>query len=649
MTIAALDIETAPARGCEGIEAAGLVPHLSRITVIGVVDEKGRRLVFREDQNGTSAAVQLMAHAIAIGWKFVGHNLKFDIRHILHHEPGLRADLVKRWLNDTMLMAHNFPDKVVDQWLAGYEAKRNEISEVEGIEHRKAGPLSLKVLAPYFLGVEPFWETPNDHDNDEYVLKDCEYTLKLYQYFKKRFEAEFPEAERFNLECQLPWTKMLLDAELKGIAIDTAKLSTMKYEATAEMGESKLELDGLWQKHYDDFAAVQLEEHILKYDALRITARSRIKEPTPQKLEKVDQRYKALEEAGRKSLEPFNLASPQQLSWLLKDKLGYDIQNFSGKESTGKEVLQRLADEGKEDAKLFLKWRKASKLVHAYFPRYEELITRPQGRIHSQFNPAGARTGRLSSSLVNIQQVPPVLREAFIADKDHVLVTRDLSALEPVLIAYFSADPMLMKIVQSGMSFHDVNAQAVFQLPCELDEVKSKFPLERKVAKEFGLSVLYGAGAKRVQTSFLKHGVHRTEAECKHYVKRLRETYAGVWAFKQELDRMLERGEIIYNYMGRPIIFHSPDEVYMKGFNRLIQGSGSDILQQAAFDIANDPVCPMRPLLLVHDELVVQVPEKYAELGSKQVVHHMTKWPLDNELGSVRLSVEGKTTTYWSK
>lgn len=641
--LAAVDIET---ESQTNNPQGALVPHLSNITVIGAVTANSRR-TFR----GPTAIEQLKDFLISEGvTDIVGHNFKFDLRKIIYDRPDLKDFFLELWSEDTLLQAHNFPEKVIDAFLSQYEeARAKENEELPGRAlHRKGGPLSLKVLAPYFLRVDPFWETPEDHDNDEYVLKDCDYTLKLWNYFNTRFTLEFPDAQKFYYECQFPWTRMLLTAELLGVKIDTQLMGELFIDQMSIRSETKIKLDTLWHKIEQDMISQQVADLKKRYDEMCSEALKKSKVEANN--EKIRARYEAL---FHKALETqrgtfgLNLSSPTQLLRVLRDHQGYDVRDFNGKDSTGKEVLQRLADEGKEDVKLLLNYRKSDKLVTAYFPSYKEFIRKDSDSMHPTFNPAGARTGRLSSSTPNCQQVAPVLRDMFIARPNKLLVTKDLSALEPVLIAYFSADPQLMKIVQEGLSFHCVNTKAIFDLDTPLEQIKDKHKDLRKIAKEFGLSVLYGAGARRVQQSFLKYGVHRDLNECRRYVDRLRETYAGVWEFKENLDRMLKQGEVLYNYMGRPIIFNDPEEVYMKGFNRLIQGSGSDILQQSALDISEEPGLDV--LLLVHDELVVEVPEKTAASAEKLVEHHMTKWDLTNELGTVKFTVEGGVSTRWKK
>jgi len=640
--LAAVDIET---KSLIPDPNGALIPHLSVITVIGLVAQSGDRKVFRGPEAIDECCEYIKQNNLGV----IGQNFKFDLRKIIFDRPDLEQFLMERWVGDTLLQAHNLPDKVVDSFLAQYELKReHENDELpKGYTHRKAGALSLKVLAPYFLGVPPFWEDPTDHDNDEYVLKDCEYTLRLFEYFDKRFKEEFPAAGRFYEECQLPWTKMLLKVEVTGIHVDTDRMSQKEYDAVTDRSEAKLILDGMWATIQQEITRKSEGDLQARYEAMALTAIEKLKDKT--KAERTHERYANNYAQARAKLDTsINLASPKQLLEVLSEYRGYDVRDFEGKTSTSKEVLQKLAQEGHEDIKTLLKYRSADKLANSYFPAYKLFLRKDTGTMHTTFNPSGARTGRLSSSKPNMQQVAPVLRDMFTARPGYKLVTKDLAALEPVLIAYYTQDPRLMEIVQSGMSFHCVNTKEVFGLQdVPLEEIKHRHADLRKIAKEFGLSVLYGAGGNRVQKSFLKQGVSRDIAQCKQYVYKLRDTYAGVWQFKEELDSMLQRGDVVYNYMGRPIVFNDPEEVYMKGFNRLIQGSGSDILQAAAHDISQEPGCQV--LLLVHDELVVEVPEKRAEELERRVEFHMTKWDLTNDMGTVKLKVEGGIDLCWKK
>lgn len=247
----------------------------------------------------------------------------------------------------------------------------------------------------------------------------------------------------------------------------------------------------------------------------------------------------------------------------------------------------------------------------------------------------------------NCQQVPSALHELFTADPGHILITRDLSAIEPVVLAYFSEDPILCDLMITGGDFHSTNAKAIFDLEVDLKSIKEHYIKERKVAKECGLAVLYGAGAGRIYQVLQKHGLHDlTFDDAKRFVYRLRDLYAGVWRFKQELDREFEAGATLYNLLGRPLTIPIASDCYMLALNTLIQSSASDLLQEAAARIRTK----YEVLLLVHDEIVVQVPESkvseaipFIEDSMKKIVDLKTKY------GSIPIKVEGKESLTWEK
>jgi DNA polymerase I-like protein with 3'-5' exonuclease and polymerase domains len=504
------------------------------------------------------------------------------------------------------------------------------------LQHRKAGPLSLKTLAPYWLSVPAFWEPETGHDDNEYVLKDARYSLQLTEFFIERLKMKSLD---FYKRMHLPWTKGLLETEMFGIRLDVQELN--KKWAQCKQDEERLqdEIQTQWKEHfiayYDLQAKTLLHEHEERLERMKIEGRN-----TEGRIRQANRHL----DKKLRNIEPLNLDSPMQLKWLLRERLNLDTTNLDGEDSTDKETLTRLSEENPEVAKL-LHYRKAKKLNTTYYPEYLNYVH--NNRIHTTFNTIGTRTGRLSASDPNVQQVPGALHDLFTADPGCILITRDLSAIEPVVLAYFSEDPILCDLMITGGDFHSTNARAIFDLDADLPTIKKEFVKERKVAKEVGLSVLYGAGAGRVYQIFNKHGLHDlTFDDAKRFVYRLRDLYKGVWRFKQELDKALETGDTLYNLVGRPITISNAQDVYMTGLNTLIQSSASDLLQHAAYQIRKQ----YQVLLLVHDEIVVQ-----AQLDQKQaavaLVEHCMKnsFDLKTQYGSIPIKVEGKESLTWEK
>lgn len=571
-------------------------------------------------------------------YNYTGHNFKFDLKFL--KQNNIEIDLSK-WVTDSQLLASVCTIKPDDIYLKEYETQRKiENKKLKrGFSHREGSPLSLKVQAPFWLDVEPFWETPESHDNDKYVLKDAQYTYELTCLLS---EVVAIEKGDHTVNQLIERSKVVMAAEMRGILLDVSATDELIVKYEKQLLETENQMSSQWSKEIDIYYGLEELSIKDKYKEMCLTAANKRKKDFNEMWPK----YEKLQTAALSKIEPFNFNSPTQLTWLLKDQLKYNITNLDGEESTGVEVLETLSN-SHEDVKILLKYREAKKALTAFLPEYKN-YAKVDGRIHTTFNITGARTGRTSSNSPNMQQVTKEFHKLFVADPDSVLITRDMTSLEPVLIAYFSEDKNLCDIVLNKRNFHSINALVIFpELNCTEKEVKELYPEYRDAAKELGLSVLYGAGANRVYASLLKRGFKKTLEECRKIVYQIRDFYSGVWDFKQQLDFMLESGELIYNYMGRPIRYINKEDIYMKGFNGLIQSSGSDIVMQSMVDIFNKP--KLYPILSVHDELVIMTHKDNEKEAEKTIEHEMTKWDLTNSKGQIRLSVEGNNKQYWSK
>lgn len=628
----ALDIETACAvQGCKGFGGSehcdhALSPFTGSITKIAVTDGLFDEQVF---DAAVDFADWLAANKSAT---FTMHNGKFDAKFLQYNG----VELGEQWVHDSSLLAFTFVEKIKDDWLEQYEVERQIQNKLRtGMKHREARHHSLKTLAPYFLGVKPFWEPEHGHNDREYVLTDARYTLQLTEYFLERMPEK---ALRFYNSHFMPWAKMLLKAEMQGIRLDLAELKKRWVAADKQAVTLSADIEEQWKPFFEEYMELGRTEVRAKYAVMTEAALAKAKD-----IPKTKARYKALEEKALAKVQPFNLDSPSQLLWLVGEKLGLRAENWLGEESTDKETLTRFAQEEPALTKL-LEYRKAKKLVNAFFPEYMDMQV--NNRIHTTFNMTTARTGRLSSSGPNLQQVPGHLHDLFIADPGHTLITRDLSAIEPTILAYYSEDPVLCDLMINGGDFHGTTAIAAFGLDCASTEVKKLFPELRQVAKTIGLAVLYGAGANQVKQVMEKNGLECSDGKASDIAKRIREAYKGVWEFKRQLDREVESGATIYNLLGRPYSIPNKQDVYMKALNTLIQGSASDYLLSCARRIS----LFYSVLLLCHDEVVIQVPDDKVNQAKLYIEHVMrNNVELKTQHGLIPIRVEGKEAKAWTK
>jgi DNA polymerase I-like protein with 3'-5' exonuclease and polymerase domains len=578
-----------------------------------------------------------------------GANFKFDFNCL--HAKGLTIPWEK-WQDDVTLLATCLTEKIPQDWLDAYEAervKRNALLPT-GIEHRKSKEHGLKTLAPYFLGVEPFWENPADHDNEEYVLKDCEYAYRLCDLLTEKAKNE--GSYEFYYQKMMPWAKLLTKMERRGIRIDLAGLEAADAEARNKAAEALRTLDEMWapvQVAFKELQANMIDEQYA--DMLERAVMKLAPEKRAERIDRLVAKYQDLAEKNKaKNIAPINLNSHDQMRWVLRDYFGLDIEDFDGEESTGKAVLQRLAGQGREDIRAFLDYRKQRKLTTAFFPSYRAMQF--DGVIRATFHQTTARTGRLSSSDPNLQQVPGHLHKIFIPyAPGRKLIVKDESAIEPRLIAFYTEDKVLYDILDKGLDFHGYNTKIFFNLDEDVNLIKKKYPLEREVGKEVGLAIMYGAGKYRLQESAQKRGFVWTSNECQYKVDKFREHYSEVKKFHDDLDDQLWSNAVT-NLFGRQFRIKNRSDIYMKGFNTLIQGSASDLVLHSALRAQTEYErlgLDAHVTLLVHDEIVVDSDDPVTQQADAILEHCMTDYRLTTRHGDIKLKVEGKIANYWEK
>lgn len=626
------------------IETTGLNPWRDEILICGLWDGKQYAAAREPHQPEGLLYTLYKDHDI------VGHRTDFDIKFLQVKNWLVRN--IDKTIHDTRIIGSLVKDRVPRAFLDRYEEHRKELNKTlpKGVTHREGSPLSLKVMAPWYLKVPPFWETPGDHNNEEYNQKDCMYTYRLYLLLSERLKAE--GSWDFYEKRMLEWSKMVREMELKGICISMEELDKVEQEYTVKRDQHKTKLDNLWAEAHLAYQEKQREElrvHYYERRQARLDKLAAQGKLTSEKTEKITAQYFQRQIEAEKEIElRINYASPSQMSWLLKDYLGLDITDMDGEESTGKAVLNRLAAEDREDIKTFLEWREADKVLTMYVPTYRELQV--DGVIHPSFNLTGTRTGRTSSSGPNLQQVPPKLYRLFKPRPGHKFIQYDLSGIEAALIALYSGDSKLYEILEKGESIHDHNAKAMFGLDCPVNEVSTKFPKERKTVKNIGFACFYGAGWRRISKVFAAGGFPISDAEAKAKLKLLRSYYPKAFEFHREVTEVFERGETVTNLFGRPINLQPHENPYMQGFNTLIQSSASD-LNLRACEIAWKKWDKSKayPLLVIHDCIIAEAEAGYAEEAEQILIEAMTGFKLESDNGPIKLRVEGGISDNWEK
>ena len=324
---------------------------------------------------------------------------------------------------------------------------------------------------------------------------------------------------------------------------------------------------------------------------------------------------KIYELAGRE----FNIGSPKQVGDVLGE---LDIvsgrKTSTGRVSTSKAVLEELA-QTHELPRLIIEYRELDKLKSVYTDALPHQIA-ADGRIHCLLNQTVAATGRLSSSDPNLQNIPirselgRRIRRAFVAEKGCKIISADYSQLELRLLAHITQDPVMLEAFQNGEDIHARTARLVFGAKTQ-DELKEA----RRFAKIVNFAIAYA-----IEPWGLSQRVGISRQEAKKVITDYYNTYKGVRRYMEEVPlRAREHGYVrsIYGRI-RPLPGINDRNANIRkaaereAINMPIQGTASDIVKISMLHVAEEfkrADLEARLLMQVHDELLVEAPDKESE------------------------------------
>ncbi len=325
----------------------------------------------------------------------------------------------------------------------------------------------------------------------------------------------------------------------------------------------------------------------------------------------------------------FNLNSPKQLGVALFEKLGLPCKKKTKSGySTNAEVLEGLKDYHPAVEHL-LEYRTLSKLKSTYCDGLASALSN-DGRIHSTLNQTETRTGRISSSEPNLQNIPVrrpegrELRRFFLAKEGYVLCDADYSQIELRVLASIAEDENMINAFRQGTDIHTVTASQVFKMPLEF--VTSTM---RSRAKAVNFGIVYGIGAFSLAKDI---GVSNKEAA--QYIAGYLDTYPGVNSYMQRVVEKAKEDGFVTTLFGRrrllPELKNSNGMLRAFGErvarNMPIQGTAADIIKIAmikVYERLKKEIPEAALIMQVHDELIVEAPEEKAELACKILKEEM--------------------------
>jgi DNA polymerase I-like protein with 3'-5' exonuclease and polymerase domains len=231
-----------------------------------------------------------------------------------------------------------------------------------------------------------------------------------------------------------------------------------------------------------------------------------------------------------------------------------------------------------------------------------ETWTRPNGLIHTNFNQCITATGRLSSSNINLQNMPkrgfPV-RKAMVSRFDYKIVEFDYSGLEFRVAGEVSRDPQIIEDILNGKDIHKQTASIINRV--SIDSISKD---KRQAAKAYSFAPLYG-------------GMGAGEPEhIRNYFSEFFVIYKGLKSYQQRLMDGVVKNGIVQTPSGRQ--YYWPNARRLKNgrvtnatqvVNYPIQGFATgDIVPLAcirAFRLFKKHNLKSKLILTVHDSIVV--------------------------------------------
>lgn len=400
-----------------------------------------------------------------------------------------------------------------------------------------------------------------------YNCEDCNNTMGLFRKFEPEIRLS-PVMWSLFETVLMPMIEVIVGMELEGVLIDTAA-------STALAGDIHRRLEAVYEAIADTYP----------------------------------------------ESKDVNLSSTKQLRDLLFKVLKYPVlkKTESGLLSTDNEVLENLSRQGYKLATYLIRIRKHEKMLSTYVEKLPGLI-KDDGRLHGNFNICGARTGRLSSSGPNLQNIPrdKAVKKMFVASPGCILLQADASQMELRVACSVAPEPTMIQAYQDGHDIHRLTASKALHV-AEKDVTKD----QRQIAKGINFGFVYGQSAEGFQVyAETKYGVKLSIEECRAFRNAYFSTYTGFEPWYARTRRVLSKCGFVEYPTGRMRRFpeakgvlatNVPDDITRQAVNSPVQGSSSDMILFTMVRmrrIIAKYKLPVRTILTVHDSIVFEGPEE---------------------------------------
>lgn len=598
------------------------------------------------DKNWILANAKFDCHMLEnIGTPLMGNLIDVSVMHALLYEEeshGLK-DMART------LLGWKWTD--FSDTFGSLKAKTCVCGGTEASHNNKEG-ICKKTGCSNFMQTNPLYllrkaEKENINLLVDYAANDAYGTWHVF----KKLEEELQKALTWSLygdtyhhiktmrdyfyKTEMPFTRCLYICERNGMKVDKSYLEGLKPTILKELEEIRFKINS----HAGMLLNPNSSDQLIEYFCVRNNIR-------PRKLTK-----------GGKSGVKKPSIDEKFLEWVADENLGTDVGKTAG---------------------LVLEHKKIDKQFGTYIEKMPGRLDQ-NNRVHMRLNQDVARTGRLSSSDPNMQNVTGgekdrfKLRNAFISEPGYSLVVADYSALEMRLLAAGSQEAAMMDIFHRNWDIHMGNASLVFEIPYDdlvsakkTDKLVKDKKLPESAMTEYVLYCLKARGDAKTIGFGLNYGMKEktlarrmgcTEEEAIVKINKYMETYPAVRRFFESEAEMAETTGYAFTLMGRRR--HLPDMRSPDNFTRFraqrqssnfpIQGTAAEVCKMAMIYLSEDyelrDKYGYRMCLQVHDEIVGECPDECVDIVKARKKEWM-EHPFPTDIG-VPLTVELGSAKAW--
>jgi DNA polymerase I-like protein with 3'-5' exonuclease and polymerase domains/uracil-DNA glycosylase len=500
-------------------------------------------------------------------------------------------------------------------------------------------PHGLDFLGSFFTG-KPAWKHLSGEDEELYCCRDVDVTFQCAQQLEPllRYERLWDLYQNVSL----PLARICHLMSETGFRVDPSRLKKVRTELEAK----SLELEGLLPQ---------------ELRTQQVPIRKRVVAPIGTVSVKTGKPLKYIMTDATEELTPWKSTQVLQKYFYEEKKLPVQTHAKTGQPSVDKSCLPKLIRRADPETQRAIRAIGQLRQIASLTGTFVKDEWNGIERIHSRFNPFGTASGRLSSSDINLQNIPISARYIYVPSyTDWVIISSDFSSLENRLTALLANDAeRLERLAQKGFSEHKHNASTLFDIPYDEVVKDSAGDSPYTKAKKVTHGLNYGEGPLKIaKINDLPF------AEVKALVEKWKAANPKTIAWQASTAAQAKKDGFLVTPFGRKRWFYS-SSAHTESLSFLPQSSAADILIRCMIALMYERVGwpesrvqqlvqiyhplprPARLLATVHDSFVLECPLDMVDEVKAILERVLTQpWP---QFGGYSFPIETGTGASWGE